>query len=77
MFFERLPEQAFVFCCGVQACLGFAQIRADTVLIGAQEKLALSKGEELISLVLRVSPWCRNADFCVGSRKQACTGRLL
>lgn len=65
-----------MFCCGVLACLGFVQIRADIVLISAQE-LTLTKGEELLSLVLRVSPWCRNAVSCVGSGKQACVGRLL
>lgn len=43
-----------MFCCGVLPCLGFAQIRADIILISVQEKLTLTKREELISLVLRV-----------------------
>lgn len=43
-----------MFCCGVLPCLGFAQIRADIILISVQERLTLTKGEELISLVLRV-----------------------
>lgn len=54
-----------MFCSGVLACLGFAQIRADIVLMSAQEKLTFTKGEELMGLVLGVSPWCGNADSCV------------